>query len=296
MIHAGGDSQMGWVESIQQAIQYIEEHLLDDLTIEQVAKEANSSAFHFQRTFSVLTDMSIADYIRRRRLTLAAQDLLNTNEKIIDLSYKYGYETPEAFTKAFRKQHGVTPSEARKKVGKLEAYNRLVIQVTLKGAEPMKYQIVEKDSFQVVGLKRSYNCATEENLRGIPLFWNEVNQDGTSDSIISLNNGEVKGALGICAMGEDFEVDSMIDYWIGVNFVGKAPENLETLEIPASKWAIFEVHGPMPDAMQKTWKKIYSEWFPSNSYKQAGTPEMEVYTDDDPSDPNCYSEIWIPIK
>ena len=100
--------------------------------MEQIAREVNSSVFHFQRTFSILTDMSIADYIRRRRLTLAAQELINTEQKVIDLSYKYGYDSPEAFTKAFRKQHKITPSEARKKQGQLQSYNRLVIQVSLK--------------------------------------------------------------------------------------------------------------------------------------------------------------------
>ncbi|MCT6818263.1 MAG: AraC family transcriptional regulator, partial [Lysinibacillus fusiformis] len=120
---------MSWIESIQKAINFMEDHLLENITIEQIALEVNSSVFHFQRTFAILTDISIADYLRRRRLTLAAQELMNTDQKIIDLAYKYGYETPEAFTKAFRKQHYVTPSEARKRQGPLQSYNRLVIQV-----------------------------------------------------------------------------------------------------------------------------------------------------------------------
>lgn len=287
---------MGWVESIQQAINYIEEHLLDDLTIEQIAKEANSSVFHFQRTFAILTDISIADYIRRRRLTLAAQELMNTDNKIIDLSYKYGYDTPEAFTKAFRKQHNITPSEARKKLGKLKSYNRLIIQVSLKGAEPMKYKIMEKESFQVVGVKRTYNCKNGENTQGIPMFWDEVNADGTDDLLFQLNNGEIKGVLGVCVADEDYKENSLIDYWIGADHVGDVPESLLAMEIPASKWVIFEVHGPMPHAMQDTWKQIFSEWFPSNSYEHAGTPELEVYSSENPSNPDYYSEIWIPIK
>lgn len=287
---------MGWVESIQKAIHFIEEHLLADLNMEQIAKEANSSIFHFQRTFSILTDMSIADYIRRRRLTLAAQELINTDNKIIDLSYKYGYDTPEAFAKAFRKQHGVTPSEARKKLGKLQSYNRLVIQVSLKGAEPMKYKIVEKESFQVVGVKRTYSCVNGENTQKIPGFWDEVNADGTDDLLFSLNNGEIKGVLGVCVADGAFKENSIIDYWIATDHVGDVPENLLAMEIPASKWVVFEVHGPMPHAMQNTWKQIFSEWFPSNSYVQAGTPELEVYSNEDPSSPDLYSEIWIPIK
>ena len=287
---------MSWIESIQKAINYIEEHLLDDITMEQIVREVNSSVFHFQRTFSILTDMSIADYIRRRRLTLAAQELINTEQKVIDLAYKYGYDSPEAFTKAFRKQHNLTPSEARKKQGQLKSYNRLVIQVSLKGAEPMKYKIVEKEKFQVVGVKRTYNCQNGENLQDIPHFWNEMNSKNFDHQLIQLNNGSIKGTLGVCVPNTDQGQNGFIDYWIATDHVGEVGENLLALEMPASKWVVFEVHGPMPDAMQNTWKQIYSEWFPSNPYKPAGTAELEVYPDEDAYSPDSYSEIWIPIQ
>jgi len=287
---------LSWIESIQKAINYIEAHLQETITMEQIAQEVNVSVFHFQRTFSILTDMSIADYIRRRRLTLAAQELINTDIKIIDLAYKYGYDSPEAFTKAFRKQHHVTPSDARKQQGPLQSYNRLVIQVSLKGAEPMKYNIVEKDKFQVVGVKRTYNCQKGENLQGIPLFWDEVNRQGMDEQLFALNNGQIKGVLGVCVPDENYKENSLIDYWIGTDHVGEAPENLQSIEVPASKWVVFEVHGPMPHAMQNAWKQIFSEWFPSNPYEPAGTAELEVYTDEDPTSEDLYSEIWIPIK
>jgi len=287
---------LSWIESIQKAINYIEEHLLDDITMEQIAREVNSSVFHFQRTFSILTDMSIADYIRRRRLTLAAQELINTEQKVIDLAYKYGYDSPEAFTKAFRKQHQLTPSEARKKQGQLQSYNRLVIQVSLKGAEPMKYKIVEKEKFQVVGVKRTYNSQNGENLQGIPYFWNEMNSKNFDNQLIQLNNGSIKGVLGVCVPNTSQGENGFIDYWIATDHVGEVGENLLAMEVPASKWVIFEVHGPMPDAMQNTLKQIYSEWFPSNPYKPAGTAELEVYPDEDAYSPDSYSEIWIPIQ
>lgn len=287
---------MSWIESIQKAINYIEAHLQETITMEQIAQEVNVSVFHFQRTFSILTDMSIADYIRRRRLTLAAQELINTDIKIIDLAYKYGYDSPEAFTKAFRKQHHVTPSDARKQQGPLQSYNRLVIQVSLKGAVPMKYNIIEKEQFQVVGVKRTYNCQKGENLQGIPLFWDEVNRQGMDEQLFTLNNGQIKGVLGVCVPDENYKENSLIDYWIGTDHVGEVPENLQSIEVPASKWVVFEVHGPMPHAMQNAWKQIFSEWFPSNPYEPAGTAELEVYTNEDPTKEDLYSEIWIPIK
>ncbi|CAM5495329.1 AraC family transcriptional regulator OS=Lysinibacillus sphaericus OX=1421 GN=LS41612_16445 PE=4 SV=1 [Lysinibacillus sphaericus] len=237
---------MSWIESIQKAINYIEEHLHETITMEQIAQEVNASVFHFQRTFSILTDMSIADYIRRRRLTLAAQELINTDSKVIDIAYKYGYDSPEAFTKAFRKQHNVTPSEVRKQQGPLQSYNRLIIQVTLKGAEPMKYNIVEKEKFQVVGVKRTYNCQTGENLQGIPQFWNELNGQGMDEQLFTLNNGQIKGVLGVCVPDENYKDNSLIDYWIATDHVGEVPENMLAMEVPASKWVVFEVR--VPDA------------------------------------------------
>ena len=288
---------MSWIESIQKAIDYIENHLLDvDLSIEQVAKACNSSAFHFQRTFSILMDSTIGDYIRRRRLTLAAQDLVTTNDKIIDIAYKYGYETPESFAKAFRKQHNLSPSEARKKSGSLQAYNRLVIKISLEGALPMNYKIIEKEAFQVVGVKRTYSYKNGENLKGIPQFWHDVHADGTNDRLFDLNDGDVEGVLGVCVVEESRKDEGLMEYWIAAAHKGKAPDGMGAYEIPASKWVIFEVHGAMPHAMQDTWKKIYSEWFPSNPYKPAGTAELEVYTNGDSTKADYYSEIWIPIK
>lgn len=286
---------MGWVESLQRAIDYTEEHLLDNLATGDIAKQAHVSEFHFQRIFTILTGITLGEYIRRRRLTLAAQELSNTSNRIIDIALKYGYDTPESFSKAFRRQHGLTPSQARNNTGKLKSYNRLTIQVTLKGAEPMKYKIIERESFQVVGIKRELSCANGENLTEIPKMWADVHADGTNDLLFKLNNGVIKGVLGVCVDKRDIQ-PLLMDYWIATEHDGNTPEGFMTLEIPASKWGVFEVHGPMPDAIQKVWKQIYSEWFPSSKYEHAGTPDLEVYGAGDPWGPEYYSEIWIPLK
>ncbi|MDY0406216.1 AraC family transcriptional regulator [Virgibacillus sp. 179-BFC.A HS] len=284
---------MTWVASLQAAIDYMEEHLLEDLSIEKIASVSNFSAFHLQRAFSILTDVSIGEYLRRRRLTLAAHELTRTNIKVIDAAYKYGYDSPEAFSKAFRRQHSVSPSKARAYAGKLQSYNRLVIQVNLKGAEPMQVKIVEKGEMQVVGVNRKFSLVNGENHKKIPIMWEDAHADGTDELLFKLNDGAIEGVLGVCKAGYG---DKMIDYWIATTFAGNPPESLSKMTIPASKWAIFEVHGPMPDAMQKMWKQIFSEWFPSSGYAHAGTPELEVYSDEDPYSSDLYSEIWIPVK
>ncbi|WP_211748948.1 AraC family transcriptional regulator [Paenibacillus sp. Marseille-Q4541] len=285
---------MNYIESLQKAIAYMESHLDEEIRIEDVAKVANTSVYHFQRLFMFLTDTSVAEYIRRRRLTLAAQELCTSSVKIVDLALRYGYETPEAFAKAFRKQHGITPSEARKVNSNITSYNRLVIQVSLKGVEPMKYRIVEKEAFEVVGVHRTFSVVNGENQAEIPKMWDEVHRNGINDRLVAINNGDIKGVLGVC--GPSAPGSQSIDYWIATNYEGKEQEGLSKLTIPAATWAVFEVIGPMPNAMQDAWTRIYSEWFPSSGYEQAGEIEFEYYTDEDPSNPDLYSEIWIPIK
>ncbi|TDQ40814.1 AraC family transcriptional regulator [Aureibacillus halotolerans] len=286
---------MTWVESLQQAIDYMEIHLRGKLDVTEVAKQANMSPFYFQRMFTLLTGMTMGEYHRGRRLTLAAQELCTTDTKIIDIAYAFGYDTPEAFAKAFRNQHGCTPTEARNGKGERQSYNRLVIQVTLKGVEQMKYRIEERNAFSVVGLKKEFSMDMVENQHQIPQFWNQVNGDGTTDRLVALNDGDIKGVLGVCVDLSD-ETSKRIDYWIAAASKQETHEEFSTLKMPAAKWAVFEVHGAMPHAIQEVWEKIYSEWFPSSGYKPVGGPDFEMYTDDDPYDPNCYSEIWISVK
>lgn len=285
---------MALVQSLQKAIDYMEDNLLNEISIEAIAKQANVSPFHFQRMFMIMTDVSVGEYLRRRRLTLAAQELLNTDCKIIDLAYHYGYETPEAFTKAFRKQHGVSPSEARKGVGTLQSHNRLMIQVNLKGAGPMNYQIIEKDAFQVVGIKRECPCGETGEVSGIAEFWGEVNADGTTAKLAGLMNGEIQGLLGITNNYD--EEKETVDYWIAAEHSGEVPSDFTALTVPKSRWVIFEVRGSAPIAMPEAWNQIYTEWIPSNGYEVADIPAIEAYTDPDSYKDDSSNQIWLAVK
>lgn len=281
---------MNWIESLQLAIAYMEEHLLENMTMEQIAAQAHISPFHFQRTFALLTDVTVAEYIRRRRLTLAANELIQSDYKIIDLALKYGYDTPESFSKAFRRQHGIAPSEARKNSTSVKSYNRLVIQLSLKGAEPMNHRIVEQTTFTLVGIKQAFSYIDGENLRGIAKMWQDAYTSGTEDRLFELNNGVIQGLLGVCVDQNEIQ-EKQMEYWIATAYDGEEPEGLSSFTIPASKWSVFEVEGPMPESMQRLWKQIISEWFPSNPYEHAGIPELEVYPG-----PHKPPQIWIPIK
>ncbi|KAA0561543.1 AraC family transcriptional regulator [Bacillus sp. CH30_1T] len=272
-------------------IQYIEDNLDGAVEMEELSRLSLSSKFHFQRLFSLVTGYTVADYVRKRRLTLAAQELINQNAKVIDVAFKYGYETPESFSKAFRKAHGVSPSQVREAGTSLKAFPRISFQIQLKGEVEMDYKIVDKEAFQVIGKGKRVSTCNGENLKDIPAFWDEVNTTDLDRLICeAAGNNEM---LGICM---EFDHPSEeFTYFIGAEKKSEEDRSLEVKEIPAATWAVFESVGPMPNAIQGVWKRIYSEWFPSTGYEHGGGPEFELYPPGNPNGENYRCEIWIPI-
>lgn len=277
---------MEWVTAINEAIEYMEENLLTNLPCEQIAAHVYLSSFHFQRTFQALTGMGISEYIRNRRLSLAGHELLSSNLKVIDIAYKYGYETPESFTKAFTRFHGISPVNAKRQGVTLKSFNRLSIKISLEGGSCIDYRIVEKEAFEVVALTRVFEGETFRT--EIPAFWKYYFDKG-------LHNVAC-GALGICE--EEMNYASRWRYGIG-DFrenVQKVPEEFEVLQIPSYTWAIFTCKGPMPETIQNMWKRVYSEWLPQSKYELLMDYDLEYYTEGDTKSNDYVSEIWIPVK
>ena len=284
---------MDWIEGVQNAIGYLEDHLLEPLDLEGAAREAGSSPFRFMRMFNALTGFTVAEYVRNRRLTLAGRELSLSRAKVVDIAMKYGYETHEAFTRAFVRFHGISPSAAREPGAELKSIGRLSIHVTLKGDKALNYKLVEKEAFTVVGKKTVISCKDGENYREVPEFCNRCQQDGTMQTLCGMITGDM-GIMGICAEYEQNK--DLFDYYMAVTYNGgKIPEGMETLEIPKFTWAVFESVGPMPDAIQDVWHRIFSEWFPTNEYEHADGPELEVYSDGDISSPDYKCWVWIPV-
>lgn len=288
---------MEWLDRIRASIDYIEANLDNEIDFTEVARKAYCSVFHFHRMFSILTDVSTVEYVRRRRLTLAAQELMCENTKIIDIALKYGYESPDAFTRAFQKVHGVSPSTARESGVQLVAYPRITFQIILKGGNNMDYRIVEKESFKVVGRARKFLPNNDEAVK-IPEFWGECKNSGLLERLM---NDLCKGKTGAVTEGESLGIcvgeKEGFTYIIGVEIPDSSVQDgLDTITIPAASWAIFECIGAMPDAIQSLWKKIYEEWFPSTGYEQAhNIPDFEVYMPGDSDCKDYRSQIWIPI-
>ena len=282
---------MEWLERMCKALNYLEVHMDCEIDVNEAARTACSSTFHFQRMFHMLTGVTVIEYVRKRRLTLAAQELAASNARVLDIALKYGYDTPESFSKAFRKVHGISPSAAREPGVKLKAFPRISFQISLKGDKDMNYMIIEKEAFKVVGKSLRVTTRDGENLKRIPQFWTECYQDGTCDKLCGIaEKGEM---FGICM--NDYN-EEMFTYVVAVEKTDRTiPGDLEEREIPSATWAVFESVGPMPQAVQKVWDRIYTEWFPSTGYEQANAPQMEVYPFGDTGSDNYRCEVWIPI-
>ena len=290
---------MEWIYGIQRAIDYIESHLTDEIDFESAAREAYSSSFHFQRVFSILCGITLGDYIRMRRLSSAASDIINTDEKVIDIALKYGYDTPESFSRAFSRFHGVTPSEAKRGAA-VKSFTRLSVKLSLTGGTTMNYRIEKKDAFKLICKRKQVTkpenaTATED----ISSFWADCSKDGTMAKILGYFPKEptLKGLLGVC-FSCDMDANKF-PYGIGVEYDGRplSDDSLEVVDIPAHTYAVFECRGKMPDTFAETYRKIVTEFFPQNlRYEYGNGIELEVYPSDDISDPNYYCEIWIAVN
>ena len=286
---------MDWVTGIQNAINYIENHLTDEIEMDLVAKEVACSEFYFQRIFSILCGITLCDYIRNRRLTLAGNELCSSDTKVIDIALKYGYETPESFTRAFTKFHGITPSEAKKDGSKLKSFSRLSVKIILSGSNIMDYKIVEKETFDIIEKVETHTVDNSENAKSIPDFWTRSHNNGTIKTLSELTTDRTY-IFGVC-YGNFLENAKTFDYSIAAKCDENTdiPEGFRKSTIPARTWAVFECKGAMPNAMQDMWHNIVSEFFPTSGYEPTYEMDIEAYTEGNMGSPNYRSEIWVPV-
>lgn len=288
---------MDWIQGLQRALDYIEENITEPIDYAEAAKKAYSSSFHFQRVFSTICGYTLGDYIRFRRLSLAGSELAAENVKVIDVALKYGYDTPESFSRAFTRFHGVTPSEA-KNGAVLKSFSKLSVKLILNGGTTMDYRIENKEAFEVVVRKKRFPKQHEITTREISKFWGECSSDGTIPAIckyIPKDNIFDKCIIGISFGAETATGD--FPYGIGAHYNGeKISEDYLTVEkIPAHTYAVFKCVGKMPEAFQKVYKYICTEFFPASEYEPAGV-EIEAYPSDDTQNENFTCEIWIAVK
>ena len=288
---------MEWSDRMNSALDYIEGNLDSDIDYAAAAQKACCSLFHFQRMFMVILGNTPVEYVRKRRLTLAARELTSTDAKVIDIALKYGYDSPDSFTRAFRSIHGITPQAARAPGVKLTAFPRISFNIMLKGGNDMDYRIIEKPAFDIIGRSRKFRTVNGENFIKIPQFWHEYMEADEYKTLMELTEGKpgkVTGGscLGVCFGGEDTNWDPF-SYGIGIEKPDKKSTiKFEVIPVPAASWAVFDC---TLDNLQDITKKIFSEWFPSTGYEHAPAPEIEVYLPGDFTNTAMKCQIWIPV-
>lgn len=294
-----GEMIMNWAEGIQNAINYIEDNLTEELDYNAVAEQAACSSYYFQKIFSVLCDMTLGEYIRNRRLALAGSELISTDAKVIDLALKYGYSSPESFTRAFTLFHGVSPSEARRSKPRLRSFSRLTVELSLKGGKNMNYRIIEKPAFRVLEKAEVHKLAENDSVsKTVPEFWARANTDGTIPQLISMAE-ESEYVFGICYGNgqKEYNSDEFV-YSIAVVCSDDtvAPEGYRISEIPARTWLAVECRGTCPEAVQEQWREMCSSFFTSSGYTPTYEMDIEAYPDGDPSSSDYRFEIWVPVQ
>jgi AraC family transcriptional regulator len=278
---------MDWLKRMNLVLEYIEQNLDGDIDYKKMAQVANSSEYHFSRMFASISGIALSEYIRRRRLTLAAFDIQKSELRILDIALKYGYDSVDSFSRAFKRTHGITPSTARKKGVQLKAYPTISFQLSIKGDTEMDYRIEKLDyDMRIIG--KSKSVKTSRAFKTIPNLWNTAKKDGFMQELIDLSwenpKCTLESLLGICGK-EAAIMDDEFVYFMGVRYDGEPPNDMETLLIPPSTWAVF------PNIVE-AWKRLYSEWVPTSGYELANLPCIECYYG---PKHNPRHELWVPV-
>lgn len=277
---------MEWVKRLNQSLKYIEEHLTDEINYEQLGRIACCSAYHYQRIFTYMAGITLAEYIRRRKMSVAAADL-RSGEKIIDVALKYGYNSPTAFNRAFRSFHGIPPSAVKKEGTNVKAFPPIVFSITVKGASEMNYRIEKKEAFRIVGISAPLDKNIENNFEVVPQLWQKSAADGTVEKLAAIMNKQPMGLLGVSACNDT----EQWRYFIAVSS-NRPADGFEEYTVPACTWAIFSGKGTNR-SIQELEQRIITEWLPYSGYEYANAPDIEVYISPDPQ--NAEYEVWIPV-
>lgn len=289
--------------SIRSAIAYMEKHLLEEWEVEDMAQSIGISPFYLQKGFKIMTGYTMAEYVRCRRLYLAALDVIAGKQKVIDIAYKYGYDTPESFTKAFVRFHGCSPVQMKKDAEKICVFLPLKVKITIQGGNKMDYVVEKMDGFKVIGFAREFSY--ESAYREIPKFWDEFYRTYMKKLCAGETcTGDIEQTICNCCIGEygicvdDLDEEGKFRYLIAGSYEGgKVPEGMCVCEFPDMEWAKFSCQGQMPEALQAVNTKIFHEWLPGNSeYEIAMGANIEWYSKGDLYAADYKSAIWIPVK
>lgn len=291
------------ISLIQQAICYMEDHIYEDISYTDVAKSVRMSNYHFHRTFSFITGMTANEYLRKRRLTLAALELQTTDISVIDAAYKYGWDSPESFSKAFSRFHGCSPKQARQKGATLHLFNPLVIKIQLEGGSIMDYRMEHRERQQFLALVRAFpiEIINDDNDHSIPDFWTECSEKNLIEPMKALRTEGKRDLFGLCSPTKGGETH--FDYGIGILIDEDTDQKeLESFQnngytiwetFPAD-YVVFQCFGEDGDCLGETWSRFFKEFSPQTGYTQTEDADYEIYYER--GERGLFCELWVPVK
>ncbi|MFJ9407518.1 GyrI-like domain-containing protein [Streptomyces sp. NPDC101393] len=283
------------LERLNQAMEHIECHLDQRIEVSDLARIAVTSEYHFRRLFSALAGVPLSEYIRRRRLTVAGAEVLARDRTLLEIAVRYGYGSGEAFARAFRGMHGVGPGEARRVGASLHSQPRMSFRLIVEGSSSMRYKVVEKDAFRVVGRKARVPLVHEGVNPAIAAFIRGIGQE-TLNRIEDLSDQEPAGIISVSDQLDASRAEGTeLDYYHGVVTGAAVPADMDALAVPAGTWAVFESSGPFPRTLQYLWRDVFTQWFPSNPYQSRPGPEI-LRTRLSQDAETAEAELWIPVE
>ena len=283
------------LERLNQVMDHIERHLDRPVDVAELARIAATSEYHLRRLFSALAGIGLSEYVRRRRLTVAAAEVLAGERTLLDIAVRHGYGSTEAFARAFQAMHGVGPGEARRTGVTLRAQPRMSFRLTVEGSSSMEYRIVEKDNFHLVGRRARVPLVHEGMNPAIVEFVKSIDK-ATVARIEALSDQEPRGIVNVSDnVAEGYEEGTELDYWHGVVTASDVPEDLDRMAVPAGTWAVFTTSGPFPQAVQYLWRDVFTQWFPSNPYRSRPGPQISR-SRISPDGASADAELWIPVE
>ncbi|TWT01492.1 AraC family transcriptional regulator [Planomicrobium sp. CPCC 101079] len=286
---------MDMLKDMNEAMHYIEEHLDEKIDFDEVAAIAGVSEYHFRKLFSYLSGMTLSGYIRSRRLSQAALDL-QEGERVLDVAVKYGYDSADGFSRAFREWSGVNPSDMKNSTA-FKLFPRLTFQLTIRGGMDMEYRIEEKAAFKLVGLKKRVPIVFEGQNPVILKMAQSITSE-QREKLQSWRNTDVKTVVNASMNFDEgrYKEQGQLDHLIGsITTLEESFEGFDVVAVPAGKWAVFRMEGSFPQKLQETWAKIFSEWLPSSNCELVDGPEIS-FNGDMADLQKVSSEIWIPVK
>ncbi|SDC33660.1 AraC family transcriptional regulator [Actinokineospora iranica] len=286
------------ISALNRLVDFVEGHLGAEFDVEELARMAGTTEYHLRRMFSSLAGMPLSDYVRRRRMTVAAGDVVRGQDDLLTIAVRHGYGSTEAFGRAFRAVHGVGPGDARRDGGPLRTQPRIRFRLTVEGSNPMDTRIVDRPAFRLIGhaarvplIYLGANPHIERHIAALP--------QEEHPRLKALANTEPGGLLQVC---DDIDSDraegSELTYLHGVAVTGDTPvpDDLDAIEVPEGRWAVFRTAGPYPQALQETWAATASEWFPANPWRLRPGPEIVAFLDRAADFSTATCELWVPVE